>query len=362
MLKNIDKLIVKTAVVSTLLVGCGKNTPDQATAAKVGLKLNGASTSSVTYDVNNFENGADSFTFFFFPKAGTMNWDSKVFNKNDDEQTKYNDIFTEIMEMSNKIDANDGRIYEYQQMNVAHEISKVELGCDSDSGSTGDDDFDWLVSSDVEAETCESLDEKIANNELVITDEGTLKRQNVMYIQTSIDDSYITGTGISATIEYVGEAVNWVDYGESSNNTVNLFDVAEDGTQTFNPNIYFPSINENKYSSEGGTIYDIKYEDSEFAVGVKFLKFKMKEKDKDGEFTGFYYDVELEESNFSKLPLYNFEGILRYSGDVFKKNETTHEVVGHGIMKFDFLPAAEDTSDDTAGDDTSDDDDDDFDW
>jgi len=90
------------------------------------------------------------------------------------------------------------------------------------------------------------------------------------------------------------------------------------------------------------------------------LTFKVKEKNKDGELTGHYWDMELEQSNFASLPIYGFEGVLRFSGDVLRVNQNTGAIVQRGIMKFEFEKAeTEASSDDDLVDDL---DDDDFDW
>jgi len=39
MLKNINKFMINTAVMSTILVGCAKHTPEVATAAKNGISI-----------------------------------------------------------------------------------------------------------------------------------------------------------------------------------------------------------------------------------------------------------------------------------------------------------------------------------
>lgn len=344
--------MLKIFIISLLLVSCSKHTPEQASVAKVPVQLETRIIQEL--DLKNHYATADTFTFFFFPQAGTMNWESDVFDKSDSDLEKLSDIIAEVVKMSDLIDAADLKSYEILQKNKKLEADLVTYNCIEDNSSDEfGDDFELKNN---EINTCELLNQEIMNNALEMARlSSSEKGKYLRGIQKAIDDVSFTRVD-ETTYEKQGNVVNWFAYGDQNSYVFKLFEEAQENgkaVQKFNPYIIFPTLGSpaNKYDTESGDIYDVAFQNSVYAPSTMMLKFKVKEKDRDGSYTGYIWDAELEKSNFA--------GKIRFSGDVYRRNSKGN-VVQQGIMKFelaenDFSNQDDFGNDDDFGDDFGDD-------
>jgi hypothetical protein len=322
--------MLRLLLVTLLVASCAKHTPEKASVAKVPVKLDVKLIQAL--ELKNHTTKSDTFTFFWFPEKGSMNWDSPIFDRNDSELEKLSDIIAQVIKMSDKIDAADLASYKLLQRNK--EIEKLMAAKDCETN--------------FEDEECIAWSEESMNN---VMEMGRLsseeKGKHLRGLQEAIDDVNFIQID-ETTYDKVGNVENWFDYGDANEYEFTLFQ--ED---KFLPNIVLPTLGNpaQRYSSANGDIYDIKYVKSEYAPNTMMLKFMVKEKAADGSYTGNIWEADLEKSNFA--------GKIRFSGDVFRLNPQGN-TIQQGIMKFelpvnDFVGGDDDWGDDDFGDDFGDD-------
>jgi hypothetical protein len=347
--------MLRLLIICITLVSCSKHTPEKARVAKEPVELDSKIIQAL--ELQNHYSTTDTFTFFFFPKAGTMNWDSEVFNKNDSDLEKLSDIIAEVVKMSDLIDASDLKSYELLQTNKQLEKELVSNSCVGESDDFGDD-FELKSTHQFSSatNTCEVINQEIMDNAMEMARlSSSEKGKYLRGIQKAIDDVSFSKVD-ETTYEKQGTVVNWFPYGDQNSYVFKLFEkVTANGKsiQKFNPYIVLPTLGSpaNKYDTESGDIYDVEYVNSQYAPATMMLKFKVKEKGVSGEYTGYIWDAELEKSNFA--------GKIRFSGDVIRRN-SKGESVQQGIMKFelaenDFSNQDDFGNDDDFGDDFGDD-------
>lgn len=292
---------------------CAKHSPENAIAKKTPVNLNNKMI--LQLELKNHYSTTDTFTLFFFPEVGTMNWASDVFNKNDSDEKKLSSIVSKVVKYSDLIDEADLKSYTLLMRN-----KEIEKQMQSSNCSSVEDDFEFKSTLDL----CESMGQEILDNIIEINRlSSTEKSEHLRGIQMAIDDVQFEKVDESTYIKQ-GNVINWVPYGDQNSYEFKLFNTTKD----FKPEIILPTLGvfENKYTTHDGDIYDVRLSNSKYAPNTLMLTFKVKEKDNLGNFNGVIWDCELEKSNFA--------GKIRFSGDVFRKN-ARGKIIQQGIMKFE---------------------------
>lgn len=325
--------MLRLLLVCLLMGSCAKHSPEVASSKKVPVQLETKFIQQL--ELKNHYTTTDTFTLFFFPQVGKMNWDSQVFNKEDSDEKKLSAIISEVIHRSDLIDQADAKSYSLLERNK--EIQKELVANNCSEGDDFGDDFELKDSTNI----CDSLNQEVLDN---VMEMGRLssseKGEHLRGIQVAIDDVSFKKLD-ETTFVKEGKVVNWVPYGDQNSYIFKLF---SDSKESFTPQIVLPTlgVNANKYTSEDGDVFDIKLENSKYAPNTLMLMFKVKEKDESGKYTGLTWHCELEKSNFA--------GKIRFSGDVFRK-DSLGKTVQQGIMKFELAQNEFGAGDDDFGDD-----------
>lgn len=308
---------MRLLLILLFIVSCAEHSPEMAKAIKSPVKLDTRLIQQL--ELKNHYSTTDTFTLFFFPQKGKMNWDSTVFNKEDSEEKKLSDIIAEVIRRSDLIDQADLKSFKLLLRNEDIQKELVSNNC-SDSDDDFGDDFEFKDSTNI----CESLNQEVLEN---VIEMGRLssseKGEHLRGIQEAIDDVSFKKLD-DTTFVKEGRVVNWIPYGDQNSYVFNLFLQYKE----FVPQIVLPTLGEpaNKYTTSDGDIFDVKYENSKYAPNTMMLFFRVKEKDRYGKHNGYEWHCELEKSNFA--------GKIRFSGDVFRK-DYHGKTVQQGIMKFE---------------------------
>lgn len=300
----------KYILISILLISCGKKEAQKAHAIKDPIELSGNSYQAL--NAKNFYTTADTFTFFFFPKLGTINWESplSLWKKNDSQIDKMAAIVENVIKTSEKVDRADYAAYQLFELNKKLEKQMSELNCD-------------MMGENPNQEACDKLATQVEENMMTAIDfSSTKKSAYIRDIQMSVDHVKFSEVHGETTMSF-GQFFNWVEYGDANQYIVDVT----------NPNkirIVFPTLGNvnggNYYSTDKGDIFDVKLAPSEFAPHVTMLSFKVREKNSEGQENGNIWEVELEKSDFI--------GKIRFSGDVLRKKGS--KLIQQGVMKFEF--------------------------
>jgi hypothetical protein len=292
------------------LASCGKSYEAKvAKAARDGVKLDRPFLASTSLD--DFGNTPDTFTFFWLPKLGSMNWSSSIFNVEDDDVTKISDILANVVKVSDAVDSIDTQTTKVvNRMNILEDDLMFDADCDM--YDYGDD------------EQCDAYTDEYDDLETDLTLLTNQKTEQLRNIEMTVDNiQYVddgTGTG---TYTAVGSYENWFTYdsGASIPYEVDL--------SLASPKIKFPNMGIkfiNGYSTDDGSIYDVKYIPSQYAPDTMMLHFKVAEKGAGGAKTSMIWEAELERIYFA--------GKLRFSGDIYRKDKNG-KIIQRGIMKFE---------------------------
>lgn len=315
-------------------ISCGKHEAKNADAKKVPVDLKFKSIQA--FSLENHSTQADTFTFFFFPKVGKINWKSSVFQASDSDEVKLSKVVARVLNLSRKIDDGDEETYRLTLENKDIQKQIEENNC-NDEENDGDisEDIDFGDGAEFKTATsslCEELTAKLLEN-MAQADQlsSVMKSDLLRQLQTAIDNvQFVDEDG---QVVRNGNFENWQEYGDANEYAFDLRNPKE-------PFIYMPTVGkyQNTYSSKDGSIYDIELTRSPYDPNTQMLLFKMKEKGLDGAYTGYVLEAELEKVNFA--------GKVRFTGDIFKKT-SKGSIVQHGVMKFELAENEDiDTGDD----------------
>lgn len=294
-----------------MVCSCGKEL-NLTTPAKVPAKLN-ENMNALSINVSDFSNFATTFTMFFIPQESELTWETRLYNKSDKYEDKVARIMSNIIRKSDEFDLYDQKIIDLNKVKAPLTARYEELECDFDY-------TDECAKIDVQ------LKEITANASVALKlPDGTSKQVDfegykswlIEEIQASVDDYNRLNPDLN-------RPKNWMLYGDAP-----VYEINQLEDRTFK--ITFPSLGpfgeQNHYSTESGEIYDVELAPSEWNSKIDLLKFKVKEKDVGGKFTGLVWEYTLERSFVV--------GKLRYKGDVLKV-DSKGKVVRRGICKVDF--------------------------
>lgn len=297
-----------------LLASCGRTYEvKKAVAPKDGVKINAPLAASTS--INDYAENPDTITFFWLPKLGSMDWDSTVFNVSDDDDTKLTDIMANVIKISDAVDQIDRDTKPViERMEVLDELI---FDADCDFLDPGDDGYD----------ECEDWTDEYDLLSITAADLIKRKEDKIREIEMTVDNVDYVDDG-SGSLTRKGEYTNWFTYCAPSDSAkVNTFNMASAVPVIKMPHMGTKHINE--YSTDDGSVYNVRYVPSEYAPNTMMLHFEVKEKGGDGSYTGHTWKAELERIFFI--------GKMRFSGDVYRY-DAKGNLVQRGILKFE-LPA-----------------------